>query len=58
MKALILGAGYGKRLQDSLDALPDGQKRLYASAVSGKPKPLVSIAQRPLIEYLLEKIEK
>ncbi|GEM_PF-2705621 len=58
MKALILGAGYGKRLQESLDGLGATEREKYAPFVDGKPKPLVAIAGKPLLEYLLEKMEK
>ncbi len=58
MKALILGAGYGTRLQKGLQQLSPEQRAQYALLIEGKPKPLLPIASKPLIEFLLEKIEK
>lgn len=58
MKALILGAGYGTRLAKGLDELDQSSKRKYDPLLRGKPKPLVPIAGKPLIEYLLEKIQQ
>ena len=43
MKALILAAGYGTRL--------------YPLTLN-KPKPLLEVAGKPIIEYIIEKIEK
>ncbi len=58
MKALILGAGYGTRLNKGFNELiPELQER-YKKAIVNKPKPLVEVAGKPLVEYLLEKIEK
>src|SRR5208282_883112 len=41
MKALILAAGYGTRL---------------ASAFKDTPKPLIPVGERPLIDYVVDKL--
>ena len=43
MKCLILAAGYGTRMRPLTDRLP---------------KPLIPIADRPLVEYLLDYLER
>jgi len=43
MKALILAAGYGTRL---------------ASVIADTPKPLIPIGKRPLIDYVVDKIQQ
>ncbi len=43
MKCLILAAGYGTRMRPLTDRLP---------------KPLIPIADRPLVEYLLDELER
>ncbi len=58
MKALILGAGYGTRLQRGLPGLDEERRRIYAPLIEGRAKPLLSIAGKPLVNYLLEKIER
>lgn len=57
MKALILGAGYGTRLAKGLAESDAPTQHKYQPLLGGKPKPLVPIAGKPLIEYLLEKIQ-
>ena len=42
MKALILAAGYGTRL---------------ASVIADTPKPLIPIGNRPLIDYVVDKLQ-
>ena len=42
MKALILAAGYGTRL---------------ASVIKDTPKPLIPVGKRPLIDYVVEKLQ-
>lgn len=58
MKALILGGGYGTRLKKGLEDLTPELREKYGGAIEGRPKPLVLVAGKPLIEYLLEKIER
>ena len=42
MKALILAAGYGTRL---------------ASVIKDTPKPLIPVGNRPLIDYVVDKLQ-
>jgi glucose-1-phosphate thymidylyltransferase len=61
VKAIILAAGYGTRLQQELDKLkidnPE-QYRKISDSIEGKAKPLVLIAGKPLIQYTVENIER
>src|SRR3989344_1769087 len=56
MKALILGAGYGTRLMKGLEELPSDVRERYTLLIKDKPKILIPILGKPLVEYLLEKI--
>ncbi|MFO8015742.1 MAG: nucleotidyltransferase family protein [Candidatus Woesearchaeota archaeon] len=61
MIAIILAAGYGVRLERDLRALRDSDRETHnriADNIRGRPKPMVLIDGKPLIEYLVEDIEK
>ena len=53
MKAIILAAGYGTRLQRDLETAGDEYSHL-----NGLPKQLLPIAGKPLIEYLIDELEE
>jgi NDP-sugar pyrophosphorylase family protein len=52
LKAIILAAGYATRLQKSVKGTD------YEPLFSTTPKPLLPIAGRPAIDYLIDKIEE
>jgi NDP-sugar pyrophosphorylase family protein len=52
MKALILAAGYGTRLQQDIDTAGSEYQHLQ-----GLPKQLLPIANKPLIEYLIDELQ-
>jgi len=54
VKAIILGAGYGTRLERDIR---ENTSRGYEH-LAGVPKPLLPIADKPLINYLLDEINK
>ena len=59
MKAIILAAGYGTRLQEGLDKLKIEDKAKYdriKDSIEGKHKALVELDGRPLIDYTVENI--
>lgn len=59
MKAIILAAGYGTRLEKGLNELKVKNPAKYnriKHAVEGKSKPLIALAGKPLIEYTVENI--
>ena len=59
MKAVILAAGYGTRLEKSLEALKLTNKVKYEQVkpfIEGRAKPLVVIAGKPLVQYIVENI--
>ncbi len=64
MKALILAAGFGTRLEKDLQeylqnpANSPEQKELVRSWVEGKPKGLVPVNGKPIVDYLLEQLVK
>ncbi|MFC1733979.1 nucleotidyltransferase family protein [candidate division KSB1 bacterium] len=61
MKAIILAAGYGTRLDNELNRIkkenPLQYKRISHS-IRGKPKPLVLIGGKPLLNYVVENMIK
>lgn len=64
MNALILAAGFGTRLEKGLleylqnPANSSGQKELVKSWIEGKPKGLVPVKGKPIVEHLLEQLVK
>lgn len=60
MKAIILAAGYGKRLDEDITNLKNGNKERYEEikhCIEGKSKATVLVAGKPVIEYITENIE-
>ena len=58
MKAIILAAGFGTRLEQGLGKLTPSERRIYEPLIKDKPKALIPVAGKPLIEYVLEKIQE
>ena len=56
MKALILAAGFGTRLEKSLKDYVGPNKEQLTKLVEGKPKGLVQIVGKPIITYQLDQI--
>lgn len=60
MKAIILAAGYGVRLEEDLAKLNDNDRRLYLGikgSIEGRAKPMVIISGKPLIEHIVKNLE-
>lgn len=53
MKFLVLAAGYGTRLEQGIRAEASGKYR----SLIGVPKPLIPLANKPLISYWLDIVE-
>jgi NDP-sugar pyrophosphorylase family protein len=53
MKFLVLAAGYGTRLEQGIKEEASGRYR----SLIGVPKPLIPLANKPLISYWLELVE-
>lgn len=61
MKAVILAAGYGVRLERELQRIKESDIKDYGEIrgnIEGRSKPMVLIAGKPLIEYIVQSIEK
>ncbi|MBI2669522.1 NTP transferase domain-containing protein [Candidatus Woesearchaeota archaeon] len=56
MKALILAAGFGTRLEDSFQHYLGEHKEALRSWVEGKPKGLVLLHGKPLVGYQVEQL--
>jgi len=61
MKAIILAAGYGVRLERELEDLKQDNSDKYEKVkdfVEGKAKPMIVVAGKPLVQYAVENLEK
>lgn len=56
MKALILAAGFGTRLEESFQKYTGHYKAQLREWVAGKPKGLVIIKGKPVVQYQLEQL--
>lgn len=61
MKAIILAAGYGVRLEDELKMLKSENPKKYEtvrSFIEGKAKPMIAVAGKPVVQHIVENIER
>lgn len=58
MNALILAAGFGTRLDHSLNSYQGPHQEQLAEWVKDKPKGLVPIAEKPIVTHQLEQLRK
>jgi glucose-1-phosphate thymidylyltransferase len=61
MKAVILAAGYGMRLEQDLQKMKEKDNGLYLDireSIEGRAKPMILLAGKPLIEYIINDIQK
>ena len=56
MRALILAAGFGTRLESSFNDYIGSNKEQLAKLIEGKPKGLIQIAGKTIISYQLDQI--
>ena len=56
MKALILAAGFGTRLKESYITYSGPHRSQLQQWVEGKPKGLVIIQGKPVVQYQLEQL--
>ncbi len=58
MNALILAAGFGTRLEQSLNGYQGPHQEQLTKLVKDKPKGLVQIAEKPIVTHQLEQLRK
>ncbi|HLD00819.1 MAG TPA: sugar phosphate nucleotidyltransferase [Candidatus Nanoarchaeia archaeon] len=58
MKALVLAAGFGTRLEDGIKTYSGPYQEWLYSNVRNKPKGLIPVNRRPIIDYLLDQANK
>ncbi|HLC98854.1 MAG TPA: nucleotidyltransferase family protein [Candidatus Nanoarchaeia archaeon] len=61
MKAVILAAGYGTRLEKELADLKESSPKKYSilrPIVEGIAKPMINVAGKPIVQHTVENIER
>ena len=58
MKALILAAGFGTRLESTLNSYQGPHREQLAKWVKDKPKGLVPVLGKPIVSHQLEQLTK
>ncbi|MBU0536068.1 MAG: NTP transferase domain-containing protein [Nanoarchaeota archaeon] len=61
MKAIILAAGYGVRLEQDIEALKKEEPEKYERIkpfIESRSKPMIIIAGKPLVQYSVENLER